>query len=180
MLIIKLLLTFYEAYPSGSELCRYATHLPEFMPLILTYLSGGKETTAMARLLGNDAHLISYGAMSKQPLSLPVSLFIFKNLTCHGYWLRRWYSESTPEDREKVMAELVNLMKEKKVTSIILVFHTTSLLRFQLVAPEHEIVTITVQESDDMASKKIKNVIRAVSAGGYGKKVLLRIESKDE
>ena len=51
---------------------------------------------------------------------------------------------------------------------------------FQLVAPEHEIVTITKQESDDMASKKIKNVIRAVSAGGHGKKVLLRIENKDE
>jgi trans-2-enoyl-CoA reductase len=93
------------------------------MPVILTYLAGGTETTAMARLLGNDAHLVSYGAMSKQPLSLPVSLFIFKNLICHGYWLRRWYSESTLEDRENLMAELVNLMKEKKVTSIILVFH---------------------------------------------------------
>ncbi len=47
-------------------------------------------------------------------------------------------------------------------------------------APEHEIVTITEQESDETASKKIKNVISAVSGGGYGKKVLLRIENKDE
>ncbi|KIM90590.1 hypothetical protein PILCRDRAFT_812350 [Piloderma croceum F 1598] len=34
------------------------------------------ETMSMARLLGSDAHLVSYGAMSKQPLSLLTSLFI--------------------------------------------------------------------------------------------------------
>jgi NADPH:quinone reductase-like Zn-dependent oxidoreductase len=50
----------------------------------------GPETMSMARLLGSDAHLVSYGAMSKQPLSLPTSLFIFKNLKSVGYWQSRW------------------------------------------------------------------------------------------
>lgn len=69
----------------------------------------------MARLLGNDAHLVSYGAMAKQPLSLPTSLFIFKNLTCHGFWQNRWYNAKPRGDRDKLMQELVNLIKEKKV-----------------------------------------------------------------
>ena len=69
----------------------------------------------MARMLGNDAHLVSYGAMAKQPLSIPISLFIFKNLTCHGFWQSRWYSQKPLGEREKLMQNLVNLMKEKKV-----------------------------------------------------------------
>ncbi|KAG6844735.1 hypothetical protein H0H87_004067 [Tephrocybe sp. NHM501043] len=65
---------------------------------------GGKETTLMARLLGNDAHLVSYGAMSKQPLSLPTSLLIFKNLTCHGFWQTRWYARSLKEPAHEIVS----------------------------------------------------------------------------
>jgi hypothetical protein len=76
---------------------------------------GGKETTTMARLLGRDAHLVSYGGMAKQALSLPVSLFIFKNLTCRGFWQSHWYKQKTPAERAELMQILVNLMKEQKV-----------------------------------------------------------------
>ena len=69
----------------------------------------------MVRMLGNDAHLVSYGAMAKQPLSLPISLFIFKNLTCHGFWQSRWYTQRSLGEREELMRNLVDLMKEKKV-----------------------------------------------------------------
>lgn len=76
---------------------------------------GGKETTTMARLLGRDAHLVSYGGMAKQALSLPVSLFIFKNLTCRGFWQSHWYNQKTLAERAELMQNLVNLMKEQKV-----------------------------------------------------------------
>lgn len=69
----------------------------------------------MARLLGANAHLVSYGAMAKQPLSLPTSLFIFKNLTSHGFWQTRWYSKKSAEERAQLMQTLVNLIKENKV-----------------------------------------------------------------
>ncbi|KAG8767543.1 mitochondrial 2-enoyl thioester reductase [Ceratobasidium sp. 428] len=51
---------------------------------------GGKMTTILAGYLGHNAALVSYGAMSKSPLSLPTSLFIFKNLVSYGYWQSRW------------------------------------------------------------------------------------------
>ncbi|KZP01449.1 NAD(P)-binding protein [Calocera viscosa TUFC12733] len=72
---------------------------------------GGKDTTLMARFLGQDAHLVSYGAMSKAPLSLPTSLFIFKNLTCHGYWQSRWYQQHGAEDRQKLIQDLIHMME---------------------------------------------------------------------
>jgi trans-2-enoyl-CoA reductase len=71
----------------------------------------------MARLLGMGGHLVSYGGMSKQPLSLPTSLFIFKNLTCHGFWQTRWYSKHDGAARAELMKTLVGLMKEGKVRS---------------------------------------------------------------
>jgi hypothetical protein len=39
---------------------------------------GGKPTSLLAGYLGHNAALVSYGAMSMSPLSLPTSLFIFK------------------------------------------------------------------------------------------------------
>jgi len=113
----------------------------------------------MARLLGDNAYLVSYGAMSKQPLSLPTSLFIFKNLKSVGYWQSRWYTEKTNEERENLMKVLVALMKDGKLTE-----------------PEHEIVTLKVGESDEEASKKVRDVIAKMAEGQYGKKVLLRLE----
>ena len=63
----------------------------------------------MAKLLGSDAHIVSYGAMSKRPLTLPTSLFIFKNLTSHGFWQTRWYDQKTRQEREDLMQKLVDM-----------------------------------------------------------------------
>jgi NADPH:quinone reductase-like Zn-dependent oxidoreductase len=70
----------------------------------------------MARYLGKNAHLVSYGAMSKQPLSLPTSLFIFKNLTAHGFWQSEWYKTRSAADRDTLMKTLVEYIVEKKVS----------------------------------------------------------------
>ena len=71
---------------------------------------GGPATSAMTRFLGENAHLVSYGAMSKKPLSIPTSAFIFKNLKAHGYWQSRWYKEHSRQDREELM-EMITAMK---------------------------------------------------------------------
>ncbi|KAF7294454.1 PKS-ER domain-containing protein [Mycena kentingensis (nom. inval.)] len=119
----------------------------------------GPDTTSMARLLGNDAFLVSYGAMSKQPLALPTSLFIFKNLTSVGFWQSRWYKSHTREDKEKLMNTLVDLV-----------------VQGQLKEPEHEILTISARDSDEAAGQKVRDIMNKLSAGQYGKKVLLKIE----
>ena len=70
----------------------------------------GPTTAALVGLLGSGAHLVSYGAMSKQPLTLPTSAFIFKGLTAHGFMQNKWYKERTRRDREALMRELAALM----------------------------------------------------------------------
>jgi hypothetical protein len=83
--------------------------------LLTRPLTGGPETTSMARLLGPNAHLVSYGAMSKKPLSLPTSQFIFKNLTSHGFWQSRWYGEKSRAEREELVHKLAKLMSDGTV-----------------------------------------------------------------
>ncbi|KIP09981.1 hypothetical protein PHLGIDRAFT_66541 [Phlebiopsis gigantea 11061_1 CR5-6] len=116
---------------------------------------GGDATTQMTKLLGADAHIVSYGAMSKRPLTLPTSLFIFKNLKSHGFWQTRWYAQKTRQEREELMQKLV-AMKLKE--------------------PEHEIVTIPAGDSDEQATKRVRGIIESLAQGQYGKKVLLSIE----
>ncbi|TFK32796.1 hypothetical protein BDQ12DRAFT_691998 [Crucibulum laeve] len=123
---------------------------------------GGKETTLMAKFLGSNAHLVSYGAMSKQPLSLPTSLFIFKNLTAHGFWQTQWYNEKSPAEREILMGNIVNLMVQKKLKT-----------------PEHEVVTVEAEDSDDQATEKMRAVMSKLAEGRFGKKVLLKIEDTE-
>jgi len=120
----------------------------------------GKDTTSMARLFGHDAYLVSYGAMSKQPLSLPTSLFIFKNLTTTGFWQSRWYKTHTRDDKEILMKTLVDLVAQGKLKE-----------------PEHEILTIPAEDSDEAAGQRVRDIMTKIAAGQYGKKVLLKIES---
>ena len=64
---------------------------------------GGKPATEMARLLSADGHLITYGAMSRQPLILPASLQIFKNVHASGFWLTAWNDRHSVQERQEMV-----------------------------------------------------------------------------
>ncbi|KAJ3749825.1 hypothetical protein EV360DRAFT_56719 [Lentinula raphanica] len=120
---------------------------------------GGDPTTAMAKLLGQDSHLVSYGAMSKKPLSLPTSLHIFKNLTSHGFWQTNWSRTHSRTEKEELITKLAEMMKEGK-----------------LKAPEHTIITIGPQVSDEEATEKVRSIFAEMAEGKFRKKVLLKLE----
>jgi len=121
----------------------------------------GPATTAMARLLGSDAYLVSYGAMSKQPLSLPTSLFIFKNLKSVGFWQSRWYTDKTLEEREELMKVLVGLMYDGKLKE-----------------PEHEILSLRADKSDEQITKDVRDIVTKMAEGQFGRKVLFKLEGE--
>lgn len=121
----------------------------------------GPPTTHMSSLLGPGAVLVSYGAMSKQPLALPTSLFIFKDLTCKGFWQSHWYKTHTRKEREALMQELVGLMVNR-----------------QLRGPENEIVTFRANQDDETATRDLKETILKLQSGQYGKKALIKFEAE--
>ncbi|KAJ3026598.1 hypothetical protein HDV00_011708 [Rhizophlyctis rosea] len=75
---------------------------------------GGKSALNMTRVLGPSAHMVTYGGMSLKPLSLPTGAFIFQDLTCHGFWMTRWYQNHSPEERSAMVDEIFGLIREGK------------------------------------------------------------------
>jgi trans-2-enoyl-CoA reductase len=70
----------------------------------------GKAATAMAKLLSSSAHFVTYGAMSKQPLTLPASMLIFKDLHFHGFWVSRW-AEKHPGEKMSTVADVLEMTR---------------------------------------------------------------------
>lgn len=58
---------------------------------------GGKATTDMLRLVDSNAVVVTYGGMSRQPVTINTADFIFKNLKAVGFWLTAWKRENFAE-----------------------------------------------------------------------------------
>ena len=60
---------------------------------------GGQSALRLANCLAPGSAMVTYGAMSLQPLKIPNGLLIFKDLRFRGIWINKWYDNSTPEER---------------------------------------------------------------------------------
>jgi trans-2-enoyl-CoA reductase len=78
---------------------------------------GGPQTLALVKTMSLGGHLVTYGAMSKQPLSLPTGLLIFKDLKFSGFWVSRW-SDANPQEKERTVEEILQITREKKFRDI--------------------------------------------------------------
>lgn len=74
---------------------------------------GGKSATALAKTLAPGSHLVTYGAMSKQPVLLPSGLLIFKDLVFDGFWVSKW-GDKNPELKANTIKDVIRLMQSGK------------------------------------------------------------------
>ena len=53
--------------------------------------------------------------MSRRPVTIPTALFIFKNITCKGFWMTEWYKDKANQnERGMMMNELFEMNKKGK------------------------------------------------------------------
>eukprot|EP01113_Clastostelium_recurvatum_P039307 TRINITY_DN598_c0_g1_i2.p1 TRINITY_DN598_c0_g1~~TRINITY_DN598_c0_g1_i2.p1 ORF type:complete len:368 (-),score=109.35 TRINITY_DN598_c0_g1_i2:39-1115(-) len=76
---------------------------------------GGDSATELARTLAEGGTLVTYGGMSRQPVSIPTSLLIFKDIKLRGFWLTRWVKEHSSSERTAMLATLTDLVKSQKL-----------------------------------------------------------------
>ena len=76
---------------------------------------GGESALRLANCLAPEGTIVTYGAMSLQPLRLPNGLLIFKNLHFTGFWVNKWYDRATPEERNKTFARLFEMAKRGRL-----------------------------------------------------------------
>lgn len=60
---------------------------------------GGDSALRLANCLAPGGTLVSFGAMSLQPLKIPTGLLIFKDLRFRGIWINKWYDNATQAQR---------------------------------------------------------------------------------
>lgn len=78
---------------------------------------GGKPATALAKFLSSGATMVTYGAMSKQPVILPASLLIFKEINFNGFWVSKW-SDRHPGQKKQTVDDVLRLTREGRFKDI--------------------------------------------------------------
>ena len=72
---------------------------------------GGESALRLANSLAPAGTLVTFGAMSLQPLKIPNGLLIFKDLRFRGIWINKWYDQATLSERMAAFRPLFDMAK---------------------------------------------------------------------
>jgi trans-2-enoyl-CoA reductase len=72
---------------------------------------GGDSALRVANCLAPGGTVVSFGAMSLQPLKIPTGLLIFKDLRFRGIWINKWYDNSTASERMNTFQPLFDMAR---------------------------------------------------------------------
>jgi mitochondrial enoyl-[acyl-carrier protein] reductase / trans-2-enoyl-CoA reductase len=72
---------------------------------------GGDSALRLANALAPESTVVTFGAMSLQPLKIPNGLLIFKDLRFRGIWINKWYNNATMTQRMEAFQALFEMAK---------------------------------------------------------------------
>lgn len=102
-----------ESDPNFKEQARQM--LQGNRPRLALNAVGGESALRLASLLDDGGHHITFGAMSRQKLSIPNRFLIFNNLTFSGFWLSKWMQRATREAIQSLYQMLASKMADKEL-----------------------------------------------------------------
>ncbi|XP_014497247.1 enoyl-[acyl-carrier-protein] reductase, mitochondrial isoform X2 [Vigna radiata var. radiata] len=76
---------------------------------------GGNAASLVLKFLRQGGTMVTYGGMSKKPVTVSTSSFIFKDLSLRGFWLQKWLSTDKAEESRGMIDRLLNLVQEGKL-----------------------------------------------------------------
>uniref|UniRef100_A0A1A9WWH0 Enoyl-[acyl-carrier-protein] reductase, mitochondrial n=1 Tax=Glossina brevipalpis TaxID=37001 RepID=A0A1A9WWH0_9MUSC len=121
-------------------------------PLLAFNCVGGKSATEISRHLDDKGIMVTYGGMSREPITVATGPLIFKDISFRGFWMTRWTKENcTSCERFTMFEDLLKLIEKK-----------------QFVAPAHEMVPLEKYKDATKASLNFK--------GFTGKKYILKMQ----
>ncbi len=72
---------------------------------------GGKSSTEVLRHLDDKGVMVTYGAMSREPVTAPNAALIFKDISFKGFWMSRWSRENLQTTaRREMLDELIKII----------------------------------------------------------------------
>lgn len=76
---------------------------------------GGNSASSILKFLKYGGTMVTYGGMSKKPVTISTSSFIFKDLTLRGFWLQKWLSTEKSKECRKMIDYLLSLTRDGKL-----------------------------------------------------------------
>uniref|UniRef100_A0A6M2DJZ0 Enoyl-[acyl-carrier-protein] reductase, mitochondrial n=1 Tax=Xenopsylla cheopis TaxID=163159 RepID=A0A6M2DJZ0_XENCH len=85
-------------------------------PTLALNCVGGKIALEMVRHLEHGAVMVTYGGMSREPVTIPTSALIFKDLAVKGFWMTHW-SKTNNDSPQKIAMfnEIIDYMRSGKL-----------------------------------------------------------------
>jgi NADPH:quinone reductase-like Zn-dependent oxidoreductase len=71
---------------------------------------GGAATDRLAQCLADGGTLVNYGMMSGEPCLIAPSALVFRDITLKGFWLAKWFRESTRDAQRALYGEPTQLI----------------------------------------------------------------------
>ncbi|XP_051892155.1 enoyl-[acyl-carrier-protein] reductase, mitochondrial [Pristis pectinata] len=76
---------------------------------------GGKSATEMLRHLEKGGTIVTYGGMAKQPVTIPVSTLIFKDVKIRGFWMTQWKRDHGNDLLKEMISQLCGFIQAGKL-----------------------------------------------------------------
>ncbi|KAJ8712319.1 hypothetical protein PYW07_005161 [Mythimna separata] len=76
---------------------------------------GGKSASQMMKHLRPNGCMVTYGGMSKQPVTIPTPVFIFKTLSFCGFWMTAWNATASDLAKDEMLGELISLVVDGRI-----------------------------------------------------------------
>lgn len=81
--------------------------------------SGGDAARVCAKSLADNGVMVTYGASSGKPLTLPADVFIGKDITLKGFNLARWMAAAGPEERDAFIRRVYTLTADDDLSQLL-------------------------------------------------------------
>ncbi|EYU18895.1 hypothetical protein ABFS82_04G188800 [Erythranthe guttata] len=72
---------------------------------------GGNAASSVLKFLKNGGTMVTYGGMSKKPITVSTSSFIFKDLSLRGFWLQKWMTSDKAKECRDMIDYLLSLTR---------------------------------------------------------------------
>ncbi|CAF2074725.1 unnamed protein product [Brassica oleracea var. botrytis] len=76
---------------------------------------GGNAASLVLKFLREGGTMVTYGGMSKKPITVSTTSFIFKDLELKGFWLQNWLSLGKVKECREMIDYLLGLARDGKL-----------------------------------------------------------------
>lgn len=103
-----------EDFCRSPEMKPFMKSLPSAPRLALNGV-GGQSATELLRCLAQGGTMVTYGGMSRKPVTVPTGVLIFKEVRVLGYWNTEWNARNRDSpSKKKMVDELCDFMRQGK------------------------------------------------------------------